>query len=78
MIEEISRFTETAAKVVNDVSESNKNIDENNNALGIGANGAGSYPFPGQIDDVRIYNFGLTQEQVKQVMNDNSAVRFGD
>lgn len=30
----------------------------------------------GQIDDVRIYNYGLTAEQVKQAMNDG-AVRYG-
>jgi hypothetical protein len=30
-----------------------------------------------QLDDVRIYNYALTAEQVKQVMNEGSAVRFG-
>ena len=34
--------------------------------------------FSGQIDDVRIYNYALTAEQVKQVMNEGSAVRFGE
>lgn len=34
--------------------------------------------FTGQIDDVRIYNYALTAEQVKQVMNEGSVVRFGD
>ncbi|HLE48844.1 MAG TPA: DUF2341 domain-containing protein [Patescibacteria group bacterium] len=33
--------------------------------------------FPGQIDDVRIYNYALTAEQVKNVYNNGSAVQFG-
>jgi hypothetical protein len=36
------------------------------------------YFFTGQIDDVRVYNYALTAEQVKQVMNEGSAVRFGE
>jgi hypothetical protein len=31
----------------------------------------------GQIDDVRVYNYALTQEQIKQVMNNGSAINFG-
>ena len=31
----------------------------------------------GQIDDVRIYNYALTANQVKNIMNEGSAVRFG-
>ena len=34
--------------------------------------------FQGQIDDVRVYNYALTAEQVRQVMNEGSVVRFGD
>jgi len=30
----------------------------------------------GQIDDVRIYNYALTAEQVKNLYNNNSAIRF--
>ncbi|NTU46678.1 DUF2341 domain-containing protein [Candidatus Roizmanbacteria bacterium] len=33
--------------------------------------------FPGQIDDVRIYNYALTPSQVQNVFNEGSAVRFG-
>jgi len=46
------------------------------NALGIGrdADYSGSY-FNGQIDDVRIYNYALTSEQVKQIYN-GGAVNF--
>jgi hypothetical protein len=36
----------------------------------------GAEPFNGQVDDVRIYNYVLTQQQVNTVMNDSSAVRF--
>lgn len=33
--------------------------------------------FPGLIDDVRIYNYALTAQQVKTVMNEGSALRYG-
>ncbi len=32
--------------------------------------------FPGQIDDVRIYNYALSPQQIKLLYNENSAVRF--
>jgi len=35
-----------------------------------------NYNFNGQIDEVRIYNYALTQEQIKLLYNDNAAVRF--
>ncbi len=34
--------------------------------------------FNGKMDDVRAYNYALTAEQVKQVMNNGAAVRFGE
>ncbi|MBU1038852.1 DUF2341 domain-containing protein [Patescibacteria group bacterium] len=34
------------------------------------------YYLQGKIDDFRVYNYGLTAEQVKQVMQEASAVRF--
>ena len=37
---------------------------------------AGSF-FGGQIDNVSVYNYGLTGTQVKTLYNENSAVRFG-
>jgi hypothetical protein len=43
--------------------------------LQIGARDGANSPFIGQIDDVRIYNYALSAEQVKQVMNEG-AVRF--
>ncbi len=33
--------------------------------------------FTGQLDDVRIYNYALTKQQIQQVMNQGSAIRFG-
>jgi len=36
-----------------------------------------NYPMNGQIDDVRVYNYALTNEQIKNVMNEGSALRFG-
>jgi hypothetical protein len=35
------------------------------------------YPFNGQIDDVRVYNYALTPLQIKTLYNDG-AVRFGE
>lgn len=32
--------------------------------------------FEGQIDDVRVYNYALSSDQVKNVMNNGAAVRF--
>ncbi len=45
--------------------------------LSIGSYESGSYAFQGQIDDVRIYNYALTPVQVKNVMNQGAAVRWG-
>jgi len=42
----------------------------------IGAYNTSGY-FPGQIDDVQIYNYALSASQVKKLYNQNSAIRFG-
>ncbi|OGI25653.1 MAG: hypothetical protein A3J76_01600 [Candidatus Moranbacteria bacterium RBG_13_45_13] len=34
--------------------------------------------YTGQIDDVRIFNYALTAEQIRQTMNEGSVVRFGE
>ncbi len=47
------------------------------NAIEIGRNPTGINYFNGKIDDVRVYNYALTQQQVQTVMNQGSAVRFG-
>jgi hypothetical protein len=36
-----------------------------------------SYSFNGTIDDVRLYNYPLTDTQVKVMMNEGAAIRFG-
>ncbi|HSX39540.1 MAG TPA: LamG domain-containing protein, partial [Candidatus Saccharimonadales bacterium] len=50
----------------------------NTHHLNIGGRDSGlGWFFPGQIDDVRIYNYALSGTQIKQVYNDGSVVRFG-
>ena len=39
--------------------------------------GVNVYPYSGQIDDVRVYEYALTPQQVKMVYNEGSAARFG-
>ena len=46
-----------------------------NQSLYFGSVGGGAY-FPGQIDDVRIYNYALTANQIKTLFN-NGSVNFG-
>lgn len=33
--------------------------------------------YDGQMDDVRVYNYVLSQDQIQRIMNDNAAFRFG-
>lgn len=44
-------------------------------AIGTNSASNGTQNFSGQIDDVRIYNYALTKNQIRQVMN-NGAVSF--
>ncbi len=37
----------------------------------------GNSNYKGQIDDVRIYNYALTSQQIEQLYNQGSAIRFG-
>lgn len=53
------------------------NTASSNISIGRSALVANDY-FNSKIDDVRVYNYALTAEQVKQVMNEGSAVRFGE
>jgi len=48
--------------------------------LAIGSYGvnAGNGNINAQLDDIRIYNYALSAMQVKKVMNEGSALRFGD
>lgn len=42
----------------------------------IGNNSATDSSFDGKIDDVRIYNYPLTNEQIKLIINDGSSTKF--
>jgi hypothetical protein len=53
-------------------------ISTTNVSVRIGRSIAAGEYFDGQIDDVRIYNYALTAEQIKQIMNEGSAIRFGE
>jgi hypothetical protein len=50
-----------------------------NNSLNfsIGSAPQNYYFFNGLLDDVRIYNYALTPTQIKNLFNENSAIRFG-
>ena len=63
--------------LVGSVSASGMNPDGYSRPLCLGTNAyaPGSGMFDGQIDDVRIYNYSLSAEQVKQIFN-NGAVNF--
>jgi hypothetical protein len=53
-------------------------ISMNNLYFGYTPVGGENYPLNGQLDDVRIYNYALTKEQIANVMNEGSALRFGN
>jgi hypothetical protein len=46
--------------------------------LSIGSYEDLQYPFSGQIDDVRVYNYPLSSNQVKIILNEGAGVRYGD
>ncbi len=54
------------------------NISTSANML-IGAflTSAGSGNFPGQIDDIRLFNYALSQNQVNKLYNENTSVLYG-
>lgn len=58
-------------------TNSNDTVPSDANNLTIGNNSAGSATFDGKIDDVRIYNYELTSNQVRMLFNQGSAVRYG-
>lgn len=51
-------------------------FDFTDNSLSIGRF-ITSYYADAQIDDVRIYNYALSETQIKKLMNNNAGVRFG-
>lgn len=67
-------------KLVNSSTDSTTATCANNDDISIG-NGGNSYTnndFNGQIDDVKMYNYPLTDTQIKNIFNDGAAVRFSD
>lgn len=50
----------------------------NSENLYIGRTGGFSEYFDGLIDDIKIFNYALTPEQVKQLYNNGSAIQFGN
>ena len=58
-------------------TNSNNTPPSDANNLTIGNNSAGSATFDGKIDDVRVYNYELTANQIKTLYNQNAAVRYG-
>jgi hypothetical protein len=67
-IDGVQKFTTTASFNLASTSTKVGALDDN---------GTRNYYFSGQIDDVQIFNYALTAVQVKQLYNQNSAVRFG-
>jgi len=56
----------------------NPNATNELTAIGrLGNAGIPSLYFNGQIDDVKIFNYALTETQIKTMYNENSAIRFG-
>lgn len=45
--------------------------------IGRSSNGSGEYYFNGLVDDVRVYNYVLSDEQIEQVMNQGMSTRYG-
>ncbi len=60
----------------NQVSETNYITSNSSTALNIGRDSAGSGYFNGKLDEIQIYNYTPSLDQIKQIYNDNSAVRF--
>lgn len=65
---------------VNGVEKDNRDISDPgtvtySGTFAIGSHGGAGWYLPGQIDDVRVYNYDLTPEQVKQIYN-NGAINF--
>jgi hypothetical protein len=52
-------------------------LSYSSNSSKIGTSSPGIKHFAGQIDDLRLYNYDLTTEMVRKIMNEGAAVRFG-
>lgn len=66
----ITRTNNIIRVYVDGIKDSNETTKNNSlNFLGLGYSGTANEYYNGSIDDVRIYNYALTQAQVQQVMN---------
>ncbi len=52
-------------------------LGTNTNAIRVGGNLNNSEYWHGQIDDARIYNYAMSSQQVKAMMNESAALRYG-
>jgi len=59
-------------------AETDQIISLSSTALSIARDSAGSGYFQGQLDDIKVWNYGLTSTQVKLEYNQGSAVRFSE
>lgn len=57
------------------VANTHTTMTANTNILRIGSKGDGGEYFNGDIDEIRIYNYALTNKQIEILYNENSAVR---
>lgn len=49
-----------------------------NQPIVIGSNNGNGNYFDGQIDDVQVFDYALTETQIKTLVNQRSAIRFGE
>ena len=62
---------------VGSTSQSASIMSLNYTPLTSGHDFGGSTYYEGRIDDVRVYNYGLSAPQIRTLYNENAAVRFG-
>lgn len=79
----LGRFTGTSLEVYTDglldASKNKSTTPTSNTSLKVLIGNIPGYSlyFKGQIDDVRIYNYALTSDQIQQVFNQGAGIRFG-
>ncbi len=68
------RLTNSQAATVTTLQDTTQSL-----FIGASANNVGTViaAFTGQIDDVRIYNYALKVDQIRKLMTDDAAARFG-
>ncbi len=63
--------------ILKDTWSQTGSITAASSALHIGQNSSSAQRFQGQVDEIKLWNYNLTQEQVRADLNQGSAVRFG-